>query len=74
MIILRFLVIFHVFSSPLNSIHKPSPTFVLTTNTKDVETVLFSGALYTWEFCYKFLDLSKPLVRTGITCITPAPV
>ncbi|KYB26332.1 Serine protease easter-like Protein [Tribolium castaneum] len=31
------------------------------------------SALYTWEFCYHFLELSKPLVRTGITCLVPAP-
>ncbi|XP_030764855.1 glutamate receptor 3-like [Sitophilus oryzae] len=32
-----------------------------------------AAALYTWESAYKFLDLSKPTVRTGITCIVPAP-
>ncbi|XP_018576987.1 uncharacterized protein LOC108915443 [Anoplophora glabripennis] len=31
------------------------------------------GALYTWEVDYHYLDLSKPLVRTGITCLVPAP-
>ncbi|KAJ8944840.1 hypothetical protein NQ318_012987 [Aromia moschata] len=31
------------------------------------------AALYTWESSYYFLDLSKPLVRTGITCLVPAP-
>ncbi|KAJ8981078.1 hypothetical protein NQ317_015301 [Molorchus minor] len=31
------------------------------------------GALYTWEVDYHFLDLSKPLVRSGITCLVPAP-
>ncbi|KAJ3648073.1 hypothetical protein Zmor_019909 [Zophobas morio] len=31
------------------------------------------SALYTWEICYHYLDLSKPLVRTGITCLVPAP-
>ncbi|KAF2887418.1 hypothetical protein ILUMI_18755, partial [Ignelater luminosus] len=30
-------------------------------------------ALYTWEHEYRFLDLSKPTVRTGITCLVPAP-
>ncbi|KAK5648841.1 hypothetical protein RI129_003733 [Pyrocoelia pectoralis] len=31
------------------------------------------GALYTWAHEYGFLDLSKPVVRTGITCLVPAP-
>ncbi|XP_031345035.1 glutamate receptor isoform X2 [Photinus pyralis] len=31
------------------------------------------GALYTWAHEYQFLDLSKPVVRTGITCLVPAP-
>ncbi|XP_044265394.1 uncharacterized protein LOC123011819 [Tribolium madens] len=39
---------------------------------EDKADVGFS-ALYTWEFCYHFLELSKPLVRTGITCLVPAP-
>ncbi|ENN78215.1 hypothetical protein YQE_05367, partial [Dendroctonus ponderosae] len=32
-----------------------------------------AAALYTWEFAYEYLDLSKPTVRTGITCLVPAP-
>ncbi|KAF5283307.1 hypothetical protein FQA39_LY17354 [Lamprigera yunnana] len=31
------------------------------------------GALYTWAHEYRFLDLSKPVVRTGITCLVPSP-
>nr|AVH87292.1 ionotropic receptor 4 [Holotrichia parallela] len=31
------------------------------------------GALYTWEHEYGFFDLSKPSMRSGITCIAPAP-
>lgn len=31
------------------------------------------GALYTWQHESLFLDLSKPAVRTGITCVVPAP-
>ncbi|KAF5307157.1 hypothetical protein FQR65_LT00673 [Abscondita terminalis] len=31
------------------------------------------AALYTWAHEYQFLDLSKPVVRTGITCLVPAP-
>ncbi|KAJ8924147.1 hypothetical protein NQ315_006931 [Exocentrus adspersus] len=31
------------------------------------------AALYSWEAEYHFLDLSNPLVRTGITCLVPAP-
>lgn len=31
------------------------------------------GALYTWEICYHYLDLSKPSVRTGIALLVPAP-
>ncbi|GJQ86939.1 hypothetical protein Trydic_g11806 [Trypoxylus dichotomus] len=31
------------------------------------------GALYTWEHEYHFFDFSKPVMRTGITCIAPAP-
>nr|XP_023011479.1 uncharacterized protein LOC111518299 [Leptinotarsa decemlineata] len=39
---------------------------------KDGADVGFS-ALYTWEADYHFLDLSKPMIRTGITCLVPAP-
>ncbi|KAK9738031.1 Ligand-gated ion channel [Popillia japonica] len=31
------------------------------------------GALYTWEREYSFFDYSKPTMRSGITCIAPAP-
>ncbi|KAF7286800.1 hypothetical protein GWI33_004205 [Rhynchophorus ferrugineus] len=31
------------------------------------------AALYIWENMYTYLDMSKPTVRTGITCIVPAP-
>lgn len=31
------------------------------------------AALYTWYHEYGFLDLSLPMVRTGITVIAPAP-
>ncbi|KYB26331.1 hypothetical protein TcasGA2_TC034795 [Tribolium castaneum] len=31
------------------------------------------AAVYTWEDYYKFMDYTKPLTRTGITCIVPAP-
>ncbi|XP_077285106.1 putative glutamate receptor [Arctopsyche grandis] len=31
------------------------------------------GALYSWYHEYLFLDLSMPVIRTGITCITPVP-
>lgn len=27
----------------------------------------------TWEVTYHYLDLSKPTVRTGVTCLVPAP-
>ncbi|XP_056641070.1 glutamate receptor ionotropic, delta-2-like isoform X2 [Diorhabda sublineata] len=31
------------------------------------------GSLYTWESAYHYLDLSFPLIRTGVTCLVPAP-
>ncbi|XP_017772527.1 PREDICTED: uncharacterized protein LOC108559691 [Nicrophorus vespilloides] len=31
------------------------------------------ASICTWYHEYHFLDLSKPLVRTGVTCLTPAP-
>ncbi|KAG5882309.1 hypothetical protein JTB14_019334 [Gonioctena quinquepunctata] len=31
------------------------------------------SALYTWEVDYYFLDFSKTMIRTGITCLVPAP-
>ncbi|KAH8272608.1 hypothetical protein KR018_004057, partial [Drosophila ironensis] len=32
------------------------------------------GAMYSWSEDYKFLDLSMYLVRSGITCLVPAPL
>ncbi|EDS44681.1 conserved hypothetical protein [Culex quinquefasciatus] len=31
------------------------------------------GALYSWYHEFTFLTLSKPISRTGVTCITPKP-
>lgn len=31
------------------------------------------GALYSWYHESLYLSLSKPITRTGITCITPKP-
>lgn len=33
----------------------------------------FTGALYSWYHEYGFLDLTMPIVRTGITVIAPVP-
>lgn len=45
---------------------------IIGTLTKDLADVGF-GALYTWSREYRFMDLSKPTLRTGITCLVPAP-
>ncbi|XP_050306285.1 uncharacterized protein LOC126743299 [Anthonomus grandis grandis] len=42
-------------------------------NLVDDRADIGAAALYTWGFAYKALDLSKPMVRTGITCLVPAP-
>ncbi|KFB36231.1 AGAP002904-PA-like protein [Anopheles sinensis] len=32
------------------------------------------GALYSWYHEFRFLSLSKPISRTGVTCIAPKPL
>nr|XP_015837564.1 PREDICTED: uncharacterized protein LOC103313750 [Tribolium castaneum] len=31
------------------------------------------AAVYTWEEYYKFMDYTKTLIRSGVTCLVPAP-
>uniref|UniRef100_A0A6P7F088 Uncharacterized protein LOC114324952 n=1 Tax=Diabrotica virgifera virgifera TaxID=50390 RepID=A0A6P7F088_DIAVI len=42
-------------------------------NLADDKADIGFAALYTWEADYHFLDLSTALIRTGITCLVPAP-
>jgi hypothetical protein len=31
------------------------------------------GAIYLWNYEFRFIDYSFPYIRTGITCVAPRP-